>query len=281
MTQARRVNVKKKGAKDNSHQAELPLAHSKVDTIPQSKIIFQLKTELHRLQQRDREWKMMFHMLSHDLKEPLLTLEGFSKLLDSEDLEPKDQRRYIKVIREAVSSLHLLVGSLQSISKLYQEPHDFTEISLGDLLQSVVTSLSNQLQKTKGRITLPPEDVCIKGDAIRLYQVFLNLIANSLKFHKSSVAPEIAITYRRDALFHRIAIRDNGVGIEPQDLKRIFTPFVRLEDVPTDGLGLGLSIVKRIAESFGGKVLVRSQQNIGTTFTVCLPRQPQKEERPS
>jgi signal transduction histidine kinase len=265
----------------SSNQTELPLAHSKLDPIPQSKIIFQLKSELHRLQQRDREWKMMFHMLSHDLKEPLLTLEGFSKLLDAGELEKKDQSRYIKIIREAVSSLHLLVGSLQSISKLYQEAHDFTEISLRELLHSVVTSLSNQLQKTKGRIILPPEDVHIKGDAIRLYQVFLNLLANSLKYHKKAVSPEIVISYRRDSNFHRIAIKDNGVGIEPQDLKRIFTPFVRLEDVPTDGLGLGLSIVKRIAESFGGKVLVRSQQNVGTIFTVCLPRQPQKEEMTS
>lgn len=277
MTQVRKINVKKRGSKESSAQAELPLAQQKSDVVPQSKILFQLKSELNRLQQRDREWKMMFHMLSHDLKEPLLTLEGFSKLLDEPGIEEKDQRRYIKVIREAVSSLHLLVGSLQSISKLYQEPHDFSEISLRELLQSVVTSLSNQLQKTKGRISLPPEDVHIKGDAIRLYQVFLNLLANSLKYHKKAISPEIVISYRRDTQFHRIAIKDNGVGIEPQDLKRIFTPFVRLEDVPTDGLGLGLSIVKRIAESFGGKVLVRSQQNVGTTFTVCLPRNPQKD----
>lgn len=277
MTQSRRASVKKRSVKPSARQAVLPLAPSASDTLPHSKIIFQLKTELHRLQQRDREWKMMFHMLSHDLKEPLLTLEGFSKLLDQGNLDAKDQRRTIKIIREAVSSLHLLVGSLQSISKLYQEPHDFSEISLRDLLQTVVTSLSNQLEKTKGKISLPPEDVYLKGDAIRLYQVFLNLLANSLKYHKNAVTPEIIITYKRDSQFHRIAIKDNGVGIEPQDLKRIFTPFVRLEDVPTDGLGLGLSIVKRIAESFGGKVLVRSQQSIGTTFTVCLPRDPSKE----
>ena len=280
MTQARKENQKKRGR--DTKQAELPLGRESSlerspEKFPKSKLIFQLKTELHRLQQRDREWKLMFNMLSHDLKEPLLTLEGFTKLLDESGIDNKDQRRYLKIIREAVNSLHSLVGSLQSISKLYQDPQEFTEISLRDLLTSVTTSLSEQIARNKGKISLPEEDVILKGDPVRLYQVFLNLIANSLKYHKKAVDPTITISYRRDSTYHRISIKDNGVGIDAQDLKRIFQPFTRLEDVPTDGMGIGLSIVKRIAESFGGRVLVRSQQNIGTTFTVCLPRRKRGE----
>jgi len=268
MTQARKENSKKR-AKENSKQALLPLARAQ--KIPNSKVVFQLKTELHRLQQRDREWKLMFNMLSHDLKEPLLTLEGFTKILNEGNLD-KDQQRYLKVIREAVNSLHLLVGSLQSIARLSQDPEEFTEISLNDILHSAMTSLSQQIEKSKGNIHLPRSDVIIKGDPVRLYQVFLNLIANSLKYHKKTITPEIVISYRKDSQFHRISIKDNGVGIDPHDLKKIFLPFTRLEDAPTDGMGIGLSIVKRIAESFRGQVLVRSKQNVGTTFTVCLPR---------
>jgi signal transduction histidine kinase len=272
MTQTRK-DPSKKRLKENQKQALLPLPQDSIAARPpRSKAIFQLKTELHRLQQRDREWKLMFNMLSHDLKEPLLTLEGFTKLLNESGLN-KDQQRYSKVIREAVNSLHLLVGSLQSIAKLSQDPDEFTDVSLHELLRSVLTSLSQQIEKSGGRIHLPAKDIILKGDPVRLYQVFLNLIANSLKYHKKSVPPEIIISYRRDPHFHRISIKDNGVGIDPQDLKKIFLPFTRLEDVPTDGMGIGLSIVKRIAESFRGEVLVRSKQSVGTTFTVCLPRE--------
>jgi signal transduction histidine kinase len=267
-------NRKLADRKDDSKQALLPLVRETSAPKSHSKAIFQLKTELNRLQQRDREWKLMFNMLSHDLKEPLLTLEGFTKLLDEGNLS-KDQQRYLKVIREAVNSLHQLVGSLQSIARLSQDPEEFTEISLRELLTSVLNSLSQQLEKSGGTVQLP-NDIIIKGDPIRLYQVFLNLIANSLKYHKKSVAPVITITYRKDPHFHRISIKDNGVGIDSRDLKKIFLPFARLEDVPTDGMGIGLSIVKRIAESFRGQVLVRSKQNVGTTFTVCLPRENEK-----
>lgn len=279
MTQLRKDPPRKR-VKETGKQALLPLGpDGNAGRLPRSKAIFQLKTELHRLQQRDREWKLMFNMLSHDLKEPLLTLEGFTKLLDEGNLT-KDQQRYLKIIREAVNSLHMLVGSLQSIVRLSQDPEESSDINLNQLLGSVLTSLSRQIEKSGGQIKLHARDIMLKGDPVRLYQVFLNLIANSLKYHRKSVPPVITIDYRKDSKFHRISIKDNGVGIDQEDLKKIFVPFTRLEDVPTDGMGIGLSIVKRIAESFRGQVLVRSKQNVGTTFTVCLPREaPKRTEK--
>ncbi len=256
-----------------SEQGVLPLVNSSHHKQPKSKIIFQLKSELNRLQQRDREWKVMFNMLSHDLKEPLVTLEGFTKLLKASNITNKDQKRYLQVISEAVNSLHTLVGSLQSIARLYQETHELSNVSLKELISSVTTTLSGQLRRTKGQVISPKEDVVFKGDPVRLYQVFLNLIANSLKYHHNGRLPVVTIRYRKDSQFHRISIQDNGVGIDQKDLDRIFVPFTRLEDVPTDGMGIGLSIVKRIAESFGGRVTVRSKANVGATFTVCLPRE--------
>jgi signal transduction histidine kinase len=273
MTQIDNKSQKRRKAKASS-QAVLPLGPDRnLSKLPRSKAIFQLKSEMNRLQQRDREWKMMFNMLSHDLKEPLVTLEGFSKLLSEPDLTEADRKRYLEIVGESVNSLHLLVGSLQSISKLSQEPNEFAEFSIHEIFNSVTTSLSEQIKKTGGKVILPEKDIKIKGDPVRLYQIFLNLIANSLKYHRKSVAPKIVISYRKDKEFHRISIKDNGKGMSAQDLRKIFLPFTRLNDVSTDGLGYGLTIVKRIAESFGGKVSVRSQSNVGTTFTVCLPRQ--------
>jgi two-component system phosphate regulon sensor histidine kinase PhoR len=221
---------------------------------------------------------MLFQMLSHDLKEPLLTLEGFSKLLEDSSNLDKDQKRYLKVIRESVNSLHLLIGSMQSISKLYQEPAEMTEISLKQLLTTVVTILSEQIKKNRGEVLLPKDDLIFRSEPVRVYQILLNLMANSLKFHRQDSAPRIEIRHSRDSKYYRISIEDNGIGIDKKDLERIFAPFTRLEDVSTEGLGLGLSIVKRLTESLGGFVSVRSQLNKGSVFHVYLPRDPSHQK---
>lgn len=271
-----RQKASKRSSQKSDHQVRLPLgAREKASSkaLPPSKLVFQLKSELHRLQQRDKEWKMMFNMLAHDLKEPLLTLEGFTKILEQSSPLTKDQKRYVKISREAVGSLHLLIGSLQSIAKLYQDPSEFSDLSLLQILESVVVALSEQIKRNKGKIILPKEDMILRGDAVRLYQVFLNLIANSLKYHRKDAAPVIVIKHRKDSQWYRISINDNGTGIDKRNLEKIFAPFTRIEESPTDGLGIGLTIVKRIAESFGGRIGVRSQMGKGTTFTVFLPRE--------
>lgn len=211
-------------------------------------------------------------MLAHDLKEPLLTLEGFTQLLVETSPQTKDQKKYIKIVREAVGSLHLLIGSLQSITKLYQEPTDRVDISLKQIVDSVITALAEQIRKNKGKVIAPTEDAIIKADPARLYQILLNLVANSLKYHRTDVSPEIKIRYSHSKEFHKISIEDNGIGIDQKDMERIFMPFTRLEEVMADGLGLGLSIVKKIAETCGGKISVKSEHQKGTVFTIYLPK---------
>ncbi len=268
-----KTNHKRKRMSEiQSAQPQLPLRRGRRERAHESKVVFQLKTELHRLQSRDREWKMLFQMLSHDLKEPLLTLEGFSKLLEDSKLD-KDQKRYLKVVRDAVNSLHLLIGSMQSISKLYQEPTERTDVSLRQLLQTVSTILSEQIKRNKGELVLPTEDLIFRSEPVRVYQILLNLVANSLKFHRPGVSPRIVIRHTKEPKFFKISIEDNGIGMDKKDLERIFAPFTRLDEVTTEGLGLGLSIVKRLAESLGGYVHVRSQHHRGTTFNVYLPRE--------
>lgn len=259
-----------------AQQAELPLRRATDKTAP-SKLLFQVKSELNRLQQRDKEWKLMFQMLGHDLKEPLVTLEGFTKLLEEEPTDSKNQRRYLRVIREAINSLHLLVASLQSVSKMTSHPQELVDVQLLEILSNVRLSLAEQIQRTKAQVQVDcAESLWLKGDPVRLFQIFLNLVSNSLKYHKKESDPVIKIEARKVGDNLRVSISDNGVGMTPEDLKKIFEPFTRLDSTSatTEGLGMGLSIVKKIAESFGGRILVKSQANVGTTFTVFLPRTP-------
>jgi len=253
-------------------QRELPLRQVRSPQTSHSKTIFQLKSELNRLQQRDQEWKTMFSMLGHDLKEPLVTLEGFTKALEERDADPKDRKRFLKIIREAISSLHLLVGSLQSVSQLYYDPSELEDVSLKEVLHDALVSLSEKITRENATIDVQVDDVYARGDRVRLYQIFLNLIANSIKFHKREVPPHITVSATQSGTQCKISITDNGVGMTPEDLKKIFTPFTRLDAGSIEGMGLGLSIVKRIAESFGGRVAVKSSPGVGTTFTINLPR---------
>jgi signal transduction histidine kinase len=266
-----KMSADKKLTVGTKRQVELPLKRSTESKVSRSKVLFQLKSELNRLQLRDREWKLMFNMLGHDLKEPLVTLEGFTKLLEEEGTSPADQKRYLKIIREAINSLHSLVGSLQTVAKLYHDPHDLVEVSLREIIQNVVSSLSDKIQRTGADVRIEFDDYLIRGDTVRLYQIFLNLIANSLKFHKKDTPPVIRINARKSGEFYKISISDNGVGMSSEDLKKIFEPFTQI-DTSAGGMGMGLSIVKRIAESFGGRVSVKSQQGTGTVFSVHLPR---------
>jgi len=132
--------------------------------------------------------------------------------------------------------------------------------------------LSEKITRENATIDVQVDDVYARGDRVRLYQIFLNLIANSIKFHKREVPPHITVSATQSGTQCKISITDNGVGMTPEDLKKIFTPFTRLDAGSIEGMGLGLSIVKRIAESFGGRVAVKSSPGVGTTFTINLPR---------
>lgn len=253
---------------------------------PASKTVFEMKSELERLRESDREWKFMFNMLAHDLKEPIVTLEGFTKFLSETSPLSAEQQRYLKVLREAVDGLHFMIDSLQSIPKLYQKPRKIVSIKLNQLIGSVANSLSEKMQKTGGQVVLPKEDLMIQSDPLPLYHIFLNLFTNSLKFHRKEETPVIRVNYEETESGYMVSIADNGVGIDAKDLERIFTPFARVDEAVTDGLGLGLSIIKRIVESLGGKVSVESIKNEGTVFRLHLPQKPEsfnndEQKRPS
>lgn len=253
-----------------SRQSGLPLKPSaKTST---SKKIYQLQSELARLKQRDRDWKLMFNMLTHDLKEPLVTLVGFTKMLRASTQLSAEDQRYVEVIQEAVDSLQVMVNSLQSIPKFYQDPKRIEDLSLNQLLSSVCLALSVQIRETQGEIHLPEKDLVIQGDPIPLYHVFLNLLANALKYHRPDIRPDIRVSYQQKDEWVLIEIQDNGVGIDQRDFEKIFTPYSRGDSVPKDGLGLGLSIVKKIIESLEGSISLESQPNQGTVFKIELPR---------
>jgi signal transduction histidine kinase len=128
------------------------------------------------------------------------------------------------------------------------------------------------METTRGRIE-GAKLGSVYGDARQLHQLLLNLVSNALKFHQPGVPPIVSIQTRKQGRFLQLIVKDNGIGFAESAAERIFAPFERM-DHTYEGCGVGLAIVRRIAERHGGTVCATSTPGEGSRFEVILPIQP-------
>lgn len=226
--------------------------------------------------------------MSHELRTPLHSILGFSELLQDAvfgTLNDK-QRRYVGHIRSSGTHLLALIEHILDLSKveagkieLRREP-----LLLADALESAVELLRGQAIKQGIALELQVEEELppIVADPVRLRQILFNLLSNAVKFTRES--GWIAVTAKSvrngdNTEWVEIAITDSGIGIQPDDLPKLFHPFVRLDTAlgaHTKGTGLGLALTRRLVELHGGQIVAASEgEGRGSTFTVRLPRTPQ------
>lgn len=230
--------------------------------------------ELARASQAKSEF--LAHM-SHDLRQPLNAIIGFTDLLLTAQGEPLSarQRRYLGHVATAGRQLLSLINDLLDLSRveagrleLNPEPCD-----VNALLEETLAQFRTQTQAGGPSLVLeiasPLGELLV--DRVRLRQILHNLISNAVKF-----TPEgglITVTARQVGLQVEIAVRDTGVGISPEDQQRIFEAYEQAgsSESMQKGTGLGLPITKRLVELHGGRIQVRSAPAQGSTFTVSLP----------
>ena len=128
-----------------------------------------------------------------------------------------------------------------------------------------------QLKKRGIKVNVRGNLPVIYCERSRIFQVFENLIQNSIKYMGDTESPVIEVGYRKAGGFHEFYVKDNGIGIDPEYHQRIFQIFQRLKEVDTKGTGIGLSTVERIAEVHGGSVRVESERGKGATFYFTVP----------
>jgi signal transduction histidine kinase len=190
---------------------------------------------------------------------------------------PEEQRNLLARAKEKTSGLISLIGDLLDLSRIEAGMHlkEPKPIVLEDLLRGVVDFMSI---KAKSRnqsldLDLPHERLPrVDGDPLALESVFGNLITNAI--HYTPDGGEIRVTADYDGSRIRVAVKDNGIGIEEKYLPKIFERFFRVKNDKTrsiTGTGLGLAIVKGILDSLGGSITVESKPGSGSTFTVFLP----------
>jgi signal transduction histidine kinase len=229
-----------------------------------------------RLRRVDDARNQFLAIVSHELRTPLTSIVSFCELIrgEAEGLT-SEGLRFLDIIERNADRLHRLIGDLLMLDRVEAGalPLDLEEVSIPDLAAEAVRSASAGAANQGVTIMVKTgEGPPVRGDARRLTQVLDNLIANAVKFsHRGGL---VRVTASCDGQTWRIDVADSGIGIPPAEADQLFTRFVRASNARTAGLpgiGLGLSIVKILAEMHGGHVEVHSVLGLGSTFSVYLP----------
>lgn len=227
------------------------------------------------LEARNAELEQFTYTVSHDLKSPLITIKGFASYIERDlatgKLEriPSDLQRIIS----AADRMYQLLEDLLHLSRAGRQLNPPERIGLGLLISEAAAAVSGRLAERNVYLHLPPNLPEIYGDRTRLREVFQNLIDNAAKFMGNQPNPQIWIEARAadDPHFVLVSVRDNGIGIDPRHIQRIFGLFERL-DQRVEGTGIGLTLVRRIVEAHGGKIWAESAGlGSGSTFYLTLP----------
>jgi PAS domain S-box-containing protein len=242
-----------------------------------------LARTIDELSRRNQELDEFTYVVSHDLQEPIRTLNAFSDFLLNDHGDRLDEagREYVVHIMDAARRMRALILDLMDLSRAGKVTAEFATVNLEEML-GVIRADLKELIRSKGadlRVTPLP---AVWGDRARLGQLFANLIANGLKYN-ADTSPVVEIGAmspepERDSSTSStvtIYVRDNGIGIDPKFHRKVFQLFKRLHARDEyEGNGAGLAISAKIAQAHGGRIWVESEPGQGAIFFVSLPSSP-------
>jgi signal transduction histidine kinase len=219
-------------------------------------------------------------VMSHELRTPLNAIVGFSELLarDGADTLPlKSRKEYSEIILNNASQLQVLINDLLDTTRMESGTLQLAEqdVDAAEIVEIAIKLCSHQAEKSGvsivGRLT---DNIALSVDLSRLKQTVVNLLLNAIKFSENGGIINVEMQRGQDSQFI-LAIKDGGIGIAPDDIERVFDPFIQADSSTTrthGGAGLGLPIARRIARLHGGDVTLVSTMGAGTTATLILPK---------
>lgn len=226
------------------------------------------------IERRNRELDSFTYVVSHDLKEPLISIEGYSKILlaDYRDKLSEDGEELLLSITQSCTRMKNLINELLTLSRVGRQTDSMTTVDIGDVLREILNDIDYTIKKRNVRIELPDELPKVRGNRVHLVILFRNLLVNGIKFNTSD-QPVLSVDWCEDDHMYRFSVRDNGIGIEKEYFDKIFVIFHRLRsNAGYEGTGAGLTIVKKIVETHGGTIWLDSEVGKGTTFYFTLPK---------
>jgi len=225
------------------------------------------------LARSNAELEQFAYIASHDLQEPLRMVSSYVQLLERRYKGKLDQDadEFIGYASEGALRMQRLINDLLAYSRVGTRGKSFEEVDLEAALAQALDNLLLAIKEKNASITHDPLPA-VYGDSGQLTQVFQNLVDNAIKFRREE-APRVHVSARLEGNDCICSVQDNGIGIAPEYLNRLFVLFQRLhtrKEYP--GTGIGLAICKRIVERHGGRIWVESSPGEGSTFYFAIPR---------
>lgn len=235
----------------------------------------QLKTLVSKIEAKNAELETFVYSVSHDLKTPIVTIDGFISALreDFGETLPEDGHTYLTYISDATHKMAVLINDLLDLSRIGRVYGKMEEINLQLLLEEVQIGFQSQIKEKGIEVNIQKGLPPVYGERKGLVQVMENLMSNAVKYiGEDNAKPCIDVGMKRKNGQNIYFVRDNGIGIKKIYFNKIFEVFQRLPstNVMEKGTGIGLAIVKRIIEHHGGKIWVSSEPGKGTTFFFTL-----------
>lgn len=224
------------------------------------------------LEEANKALRHFTHAASHDLRAPLRAINGFLQAFREHSAGKLDPVAdgYVERVLRANDRMEALLTSLLEYARL-QRPKAVAEVNCREVAEQARGDLAGQLAALNATVVIGELPV-VRGDAARLYQLFLNLISNAGKFRSPDVPPSVSISSKANGACWTFCVADNGIGIDPEHLTTVFEPFKRLHSHQTyEGSGLGLVICRQIVEQHGGRIWVESVPGTGSRFYFSLP----------
>jgi two-component system, sensor histidine kinase and response regulator len=228
-----------------------------------------------KLERSNENLNEFAQVVSHDLKNPLNVIMGLSEMVlnkHGDGLSEKG-KECMHHISKAADRMSRLVTDLLVYAQVDAQPAQYSLVDLNSIVEEVINDLSNKIERTGAHVELVGRLAKIEADQTQMYQLFLNLIGNGIKYQDKGRTPYVKITMNSAIVEEmcQIVIEDHGIGMRTADIEHIFEPFKRLDSAKGfEGTGLGLATVKKIIDQHQGTIKVDSVLGEGSTFQIQL-----------
>jgi signal transduction histidine kinase len=252
-------------------------AGSTIERISLQEQLIREKLESERLEELNKQKSMFVSSVSHELKTPLTSIKIFAEMLQKKEKELSEKSKgHLEIIEGETDRLTRLINNVLDFSKIEKgvKEYSFREVHFNKIVKNVIELMQYTLKMKGFNLNTEIDDFndLIYGDADAITEAVENLISNAIRF--STNKKEIVISTFYENNFVCVRVKDNGIGIDPSDINKIFDPFFRSTTAiikKIEGTGLGLPIVKHIVEEHKGKILIDSIPGKGSVFTLCFP----------
>jgi len=224
------------------------------------------------LEAANQNLKDFAHIVSHDLKAPLRAMHTLTEWIETDygSALPPEGNSNLTLLKNRIEHMYNLIEGILEYSRVGRVKEKNTLFNLGEMISDLVKMLSAPENIS---VIIPDNMPVIYGEKIRFQQIFQNLITNSINFSNKTEG-KIEIKWTENEVFYQFAVKDNGAGIDPKNKDRIFQIFNTFSTGEKNpGTGIGLTIVKKIVEIYGGKIIVESELNKGSEFIFTIDKQ--------